>query len=221
MNIDKKKSVAAQILDIGRRVYERGYVVSNDGNISARIDEKTILVTPSGVSKGRMTEDMLVVVDLDGHILEGKRHPSSETPMHLEVYKLKPEVQAVVHAHAPIATAFAVANRPIIEPYCPEMIVGLGEVPVAPFGMPSTEEIPASIHGLLDGHALLLANHGVLTWGQTLDQAYDYLEQVEYAANLILNVERLGGGVLLSDAIKERMLGLLDNYKRLAGARED
>lgn len=218
---DKQAQLRETIVEIGRLMYDRGHVISNDGNISARVDENSVLVTPSGISKGRLTPDMLVLINNEGDVLSGKRHASSETPMHLEVYRQKPEIKAVVHAHSPLATAFAIAGRAIDEPYMPELILGLGVVPVAPFAMPSTDEVPASIIGLLEGNALLLSNHGVLTWGKSLLTAFDYLEQVEYAAKIILTVEQLGGGRQLNEQIRERLFSLSDNYARLAGERED
>ncbi|HHT45345.1 MAG TPA: class II aldolase/adducin family protein [Fastidiosipila sp.] len=218
--MSNQEAIAREIVEIGKLMYERGHVISNDGNISAKVADDLFLVTPSGISKGRLTTDMLVPVNAKGEVLSGNRHPSSETPMHLEVYRQKSEVKAVVHAHSPLATAFAIAGRAIDEPYMPELILGLGVVPVAPFAMPSTEEVPASIIGLLEGNALLLSNHGVLTWGSSLIAAFDYLEQVEYAAKIIMTVEQLGGGRKLDEKVRERLFSLADNYRRLAGERK-
>lgn len=218
--MSNQEAIAKEIVEIGKLMYERGHVISNDGNISAKVADDLFLVTPSGISKGRLTTDMLVPVNAKGEVLSGNRHPSSETPMHLEVYRQKSEVKAVVHAHSPLATAFAIAGRAIDEPYMPELILGLGVVPVAPFAMPSTEEVPASIIGLLEGNALLLSNHGVLTWGSSLIAAFDYLEQVEYAAKIIMTVEQLGGGRKLDEKVRERLFSLADNYRRLAGERK-
>lgn len=218
--MSNQEAIAREIVEIGKLMYERGHVISNDGNISAKVADDLFLVTPSGISKGRLTTDMLVPVNAKGEVLAGNRHPSSETPMHLEVYRQKSEVKAVVHAHSPLATAFAIAGRAIDEPYMPELILGLGVVPVAPFAMPSTEEVPASIIGLLEGNALLLSNHGVLTWGNSLIAAFDYLEQVEYAAKIIMTVEQLGGGRKLDEKVRERLFSLADNYRRLAGERK-
>ena len=117
-------------------LYQRGYVASNDGNVSVRAGEGQILVTPSGVSKGRLTPDMLVLCDLEGRVLEGNRHPSSETPMHLLLYRERPDVGAVVHAHPAAATAFAACRRPLDVPYLTEVVSGLGPIPVAPYALP-------------------------------------------------------------------------------------
>lgn len=124
-----------------RLLYQRGYTVGHDGNVSLRLGEDQILVTPSGVGKGRLRPEMLVKCALSGEVLEGDRHPSSETPMHLMVYRERSDVRAVVHAHPPMATAFAVCRRPLGERYLTETVSGLGEVPVAPFALPSTREV--------------------------------------------------------------------------------
>ena len=131
---------------VGRLLYDRGYVAANDGNISVKVAENRLLITPSGVSKGRMTPEMLLVTDMDGTVIEGDRHPSSEGKMHLEVYRGRPDVNAVVHAHPPVSTAFAVCRRGLETPYLSELVVGLGQVPCTPsFAMLSTEEVPESV----------------------------------------------------------------------------
>ena len=161
-------------------LYQRGYVVSNDGNVSVRIGEDQVLITPSGVSKGRLTPDMLVVCDLEGRVLAGCLHPSSESAMHLLVYRERPDVGAVVHAHPPAATAFSICRRPLAQHYLTETISGLGEVPVAPFALPSTSQVPDSLRPIVAGHnGALLANHGAIAWGRDLWQAFDRMEQVE------------------------------------------
>ena len=130
---------------VGKLLYDRGDAAANDGNISVRVGEGRLLITPSGVSKGRMTPDMLLVTDLDGTVIEGNRHPSSEGKMHLEVYRGRPDVNAVVHAHPPVSTAFAVCRRGLETPYLSELVAGLGQVPCTPsFAMLSTEEGPQS-----------------------------------------------------------------------------
>ena len=180
-------------------LYQRGYVASNDGNVSVRAGEGQILVTPSGVSKGRLTPDMLVLCDLEGRVLEGNRHPSSETPMHLLLYRERPDVGAVVHAHPAAATAFAACRRPLDVPYLTEVVSGLGPIPVAPYALPSTPEVPESIRPFVRDHkGVLLANHGVLTVGADLEQAYWRMETVEHTAQIHLNARLLGGGVALS-----------------------
>jgi L-fuculose-phosphate aldolase len=149
-------------------MYARGYVASNDGNISIRLDDTTILTTPKSVSKGFMTPDMMVVVGLDGKKIRGTRDASSELLMHLEVYKNRPDVRAVVHAHPPIATGFAVAGIPLDRAVLAEVVTTLGSIPIAEYGTPSTPELPAAVRKYIKAHdGLLLANHGALTIGPT------------------------------------------------------
>lgn len=206
-----------EICQVGKLLYDRGYVVSNDGNLSLRVAPDRLLVTPSGVGKGRMTPDMLVVTDLEGNVLEGDRHPSSETKMHLEVYRCHPDVQAVVHAHPPVSTAFAVCRQGLETPYLAETVVGLGSVPCTPsFAMLSTDEVPKSIRPYLPDHnAVLLANHGALTWGADLWQAFDRMETVEHTAKIFLNARRIGGAVGLSGRDVQRLHDLEDLYRTL------
>ena len=206
---------------VGKLLYERGYVAANDGNISVKVGEDRLLITPSGVSKGRMTPEMLLVTDLDGNVLEGDRHPSSEGKMHLEVYRGRPDVNAVVHAHPPVATAFAVCRRGLETPYLSELVAGLGQVPcTTSFAMLSTEEVPESVRPYLEDHnALLLANHGALAWGGDLWEAFDRLETVEHTAKIVLNARLLGGGVPLTEEEVERLQGLRGMYQTLREVR--
>ena len=151
------------ICRVGRLLYDRGYAAANDGNLSVRLGEEPAAGhPPSGVSKGRMTPDMLLVTDLEGRVVEGDRHPSSEVKMHLVVYRRRPDAGAVVHAHPPVSTAFAVCRRGLEVPYVAELAAGLGAVPCTPsFAMLSTDQVPESIAPYLPDHnAVLLANHG-------------------------------------------------------------
>ena len=205
------------ICRVGRLLYDRGYAAANDGNLSVRLGEDRLLVTPSGVSKGRMTPDMLLVTDLDGQVVEGDRHPSSETKMHLMVYRRRPDAGAVVHAHPPVSTAFAVCRRGLETPYLAELAAGLGTVPCTPsFAMLSTDEVPESIAPYLPDHnAVLLANHGALAWGADLWEAFDRLETVEHTAKIVLNAEALGGGVPLTAEEVARLQSLRGMYRQL------
>ena len=195
---------------VGRLLYDRGYVAANDGNISVKVAENRLLITPSGVSKGRMTPEMLLVTDMDGTVIEGDRHPTSEGKMHLEVYRGRPDANAVVHAHPPVSTAFAVCRRGLETPYLSELVAGLGQVPcTTSFAMLSTEEVPESVRPYLADHnALLLANHGALAWGGDLWEAFDRLETVEHTAKIVLNAQLLGGGVPLTEEEVERLQSL-------------
>ena len=206
---------------VGKLLYDRGYVAANDGNISVKVAENRLLITPSGVSKGRMTPEMLLVTDMDGIVIEGERHPSSEGKMHLEVYRGRPDVNAVVHAHPPVATAFAVCRRGLETPYLSELVAGLGQVLCTPsFAMLSTEEVPQSVRPYLADHnALLLANHGALAWGGDLWEAFDRLETVEHTAKIVLNAQLLGGGVPLTEEEVERLQSLRGMYQTLREVR--
>ena len=211
-----------EICDICHLLYDRGYVVSNDGNVSARTERGTILITPSGVGKGRMTPDMLVETDLEGQILSGDRHPSSESKMHWMVYRERSDVNAVVHAHPPMSTAFAVCRRPLKEKYLAELVVGLGEVPVTEFAMLSTDEVPNSVKPFVRDHsAVLLANHGALAWGASLLSAFDRMETVEQTAKVYYYVGQMGGGVEMTEAQADTLRSMTGFYQKLAQKRED
>ncbi len=175
--------VKRDIVEIGRRMYARNFVAANDGNISAKVSDNTIWCTPTGVSKGYMTEDMLVLMDLDGNVLKGNLKPSTEIKMHLRVYRENPEVNAVVHAHPPAATSYAIAGLPLNHAIMTEAVMGIGEIPLAPYAMPGTEEVPNSIAPFVKTHnACLLANHGALTWGRDAMEAWFRMESVEHFA---------------------------------------
>ncbi|MDR7078588.1 L-fuculose-phosphate aldolase [Neobacillus niacini] len=175
------------ICEIGRRVYNRNYVAANDGNISVKVGPNEIWTTPTGVSKGYMTADMMVKMDLSGIVISGNLKPSSEVKMHLRVYNENPEVNAVVHAHPPVATSFAIAGISLDKPVLPEAIVLLGNVPVAPYALPGTQEVPDSIAPYCKTHnAVLLANHGALTWGRDLMEAHFRMESLEHYATILM-----------------------------------
>lgn len=218
--MERYESARREICEVCHLLYERGYVVSNDGNVSLRVGETKVLITPSGVGKGRMTEDMLVLCDLDGNVLAGDRHPSSESRMHLMIYRERPDVHAVVHAHPPFSTARAICRRPLTERYLAEMVLGLGEVPVAEFAMLSTDEVPDSVRPFVHTHsAVLLANHGSLAWGPTLLSAFDRLEVVEQTARVYFLVDRMGGGVEITPEQAETLRSMTGFYQRLAETR--
>lgn len=175
------------ICEIGKRMYDRGYVAANDGNISVKCGDNAIWCTPTGVSKGFMTPDMLVKIDLKGNVIQGKYKPSSEVKMHLRVYNENSEVNAVVHAHPPVATSFAIAGIQLDKAVLPEAVVLLGTVPVAPYATPGTQEVPDSIAPYCkDYNAVLLANHGALTWGTDAIEAYHRMESLEHYALILM-----------------------------------
>src|SRR5690349_8726128 len=201
------------IVELGRRLWARGFVASNDGNISVRLDGDRILTTPTGVSKGFMTTDMMVITDRTGRKISGERNASSELKMHLAVYDLRPDVQAVVHSHPPLATGFAVAGIPLDKAVLAEVICTLGCIPIADYATPSTAELPAAVAQYIKAHdGLLLANHGALTVGSDLFNAYYKMETVEHFAQISLVARTLGGERLLSREEVHRLQGLRDMY---------
>lgn len=202
-----EQALREQICEIGRRMYQRGMVAANDGNISVRLSENEFLCTPTLVSKGYMKPEMLCRVDLDGNLLTDNGYkPSSEMKMHLRVYSKREDVNAVVHAHPTFATCFAVARKPLAKPIIAEAIVSLGYVPVAPYATPSTKEVPESIEPYLDDfEAVLLANHGVLTWSDELEKAYMRMESVELYAELIYRTKMIGSAVEFTDEEIEKL----------------
>lgn len=189
--IDEQRQL---IMEIGRRLWERQYIAANDGNISVRVGEDELLTTCTGVSKGFMTDAMVLLTDMRGRVLnESPYRPSSEVKMHIEVYRLREDIRAVVHAHPPFATAFAVAGMPMDRNVLPEAILTLGAVSVAPYGTPSTPEIPESIQPFIQkSDAVLLENHGALTLGADLITAYHRMETLEHTASITYKAMQLG-----------------------------
>ncbi len=186
--------IKKEICEIGRRIYMNGFVAANDGNISVKVNDNEFYCTPTGVSKGFMTPDMILKVDGNGKKLEGSLNPSSEIKMHLKVYKERPDVKSVVHAHPPTATAFAVAHMPLDKFIMPEAVLFLGTVPVCAYGTPSTDEIPDSLMPYIQKHdAFLLQNHGALAVGDSLMSAYFHMESLEFFAKVSLIAKQLGG----------------------------
>jgi L-fuculose-phosphate aldolase len=205
--------IRADIVEVGRRLWHRGYVASNDGNISVRLDDGRLITTPKSVSKGFMSPDMMVITDLSGKKLAGEREPSSEIKMHLQVYRDRPDARAVVHAHPPHATAFAVAGIPLDRAVLAEVVTTLGSIPIAEYATPSTDELPAACSKYLKAHdGLLLANHGALTLGPDLFTAYYRMETIEHFAKISLYTRLLGRENLLSREEVQRLQGLRGMY---------
>jgi len=210
MNVE---SLRADIVEIGRRMYARGYTASNDGNISVRIGPDRLLMTPKSVCKGFMTPDMMCVTDLDGKKISGDRDPSSEALMHLEVYRQRPDVNAVVHAHPPTATGFAVAGIPLDRAVLAEVLTTLGSIPLAEYATPSTAELPEAVRKYIKAHdGMLLANHGALTVGADLYAAYYKMETIEHFAHISLVARMLGRENLISREEVKRLQELRGTY---------
>ena len=200
--------IKKQICEIGKRIYDRGMVAANDGNISVKISENEFLCTPTGVSKGFMTPEYICKVDRDGKVIQANPgfKPSSEIKMHMRVYKERPDVNAVVHAHPMYATGFAIAGIPLTQPIMPEAVIALGCVPIAKYGTPSTEEIPDAVSEHLQYFdAVLLENHGALSYSDSLLNAYHKMESVEFYAKLLYISNQLGGPKELSEAQVQRL----------------
>jgi L-fuculose-phosphate aldolase len=211
--VAEERQLRLDIVEVGRRLWDRGYVAANDGNISVRLGPDEFLATPTGVSKGFMTPEMLIVVNGRGELRRGTLQPSSEIKMHLRVYHDRADVQAVVHAHPPIATAFAASHQALTKPALPEVVVALGEIPLAPYATPSTDEVADSIVPLLPGHdVMLLANHGALALGPELYAAYYNMERIEQVAKITLAARQLGGEVELTP---DQIVALLEVRRKL------
>src|SRR5690349_15549322 len=201
-----ESSLRADIVEIGRRMYARGYTASNDGNISARLGPDRLVMTPKSVCKGFMTPEMMCITDLEGRKLQGERDPSSEMLMHLEVYRQRPDARAVVHAHPPIATGFAVAGIPLDRAVLAEVLTTLGSIPIAEYATPSTSELPDAVRRYIKAHdGMLLANHGALTVGPDLMSAYYKMETIEHFAKISLVARTLGGENLIAKAEVDRL----------------
>ena len=208
-----ESALRADIVEVGRRMYARAYTASNDGNISVRLDAERLLMTPKSVCKGFMTPDMMCITDLEGRKLQGDRDPSSEMLMHLEVYRQRPDVRAVVHAHPPIATGFAVAGIPLNRAVLAEVLTTLGSIPIAEYATPSTKELPAAVRKYVKAHdGMLLANHGALTLGADLFSAYYKMETIEHFAKISLVARLLGNENLLAREEVERLQELRGTY---------
>jgi L-fuculose-phosphate aldolase len=215
--MSREQELRAEICEIGRRIYDRFFVAANDGNISVRLDDSTVLVTPTGVSKGYLKPEDILKVDLEGRVLDvaPRLRPSSETPMHLAVYRARPDVSAAVHAHPPTATGFSVAGLALDAPILPEIILTVGYVPLVPYGTPAGVDLQNSVAPYLQGYdAFLLANHGALTLGEDLTRAYFKMESLELYSRIRLVARLLGTENHLSgDDIGK----LLDTRARMGG----
>src|SRR3984893_11763660 len=212
-------ALRAEIVEVGRRMYARGYTASNDGNISVRLDPDRLLMTPKNVCKGFMTPDMMCITDLDGRKLQGDRDPSSEMLMHLEVYRQRHDVQAVVNAHPPIATGFAVAGIPLTRTVLSEVLTTLGSIPIAEYATPSTTELPQAVRKYIKAHdGMLLANHGALTVGGDLFSAYYKMETIEHFATISLVARLLGRENLIAREEVARLQQLRGTYGIMAPA---
>lgn len=203
------------LADFGRMLHAQGFVAATDGNLSVRLDEERVMVTPSGYSKGSLEPEQMVIVDLEGHKLNGSCCPTSEIGVHLTIYRMRPDVGAVVHAHPCTATGFASAGIALDEPLCSEIVIALGSVPLAPYATPGSPELSESLKPFIPGHdAILMANHGVVTCGQDLQHAYMKMEAVEHYAKIVLVARQLGGTRPLDRQELAKLMELRTRYLR-------
>jgi L-fuculose-phosphate aldolase len=203
-----------QLARFSRWVHRLGFTPGTAGNLSVRLDEHLILATPTGCSKGLLHAADMVIIDNDGHKLAGTRNVTSEIGMHLAVYRTRPDVQAIVHTHPPIATAFAACGKALDQPICSEILMTTGLVPLAPYATTGTEEVSASLEPFIPNHdAVLLANHGLLTYGSSLTDAFMKTETIEHFAQVCLSAHQLGGAAPLRDIDIEKLHRARAQYK--------
>lgn len=204
--MENKNQNIERLINICHRLYANRFVTATDGNVSVRLDNGNILTTRTAINKGMVTENDLVEVDLSGNVLSGNHLPSTEIGMHLYIYSQRSDVNAIVHAHPPYATGFATARQPLNECLFPEVIVGLGAIPLAEYATPSTEEVSKSLEPYVkNADAILLANHGVVTYGKDLWDAYFKMEKVEHAAHITFIARMLGGEKPLTQEEVEKL----------------
>jgi L-fuculose-phosphate aldolase len=203
------------IIEVGQRMYMKNFVAANDGNISCKVGDDLIWVTPTGVSKGFMTEDALVKMKLDGTIISsGSLKPSSEIKMHLRVYNENPNIMGITHAHPPVSTAFSIAGKPLDRPIYSEALLNIGTVPCTQYETPGSQGIPDSIAPYCkDYNAVLLANHGALTWGRSLMEAFFRMESLEHYAMILMYSDHIiGSANVLSDKQVSELMEIRKSY---------
>ncbi len=205
--MSKEEQLRRQMVEYAHRLHRCGWVANHDGNISAFLSEERLLCTPTAVSKGDVQPELLIVVDPKNKVVQGTRRAFSELQLHRAAYRARPEIGCVIHAHPPTATGFAVANKPLGHPFMAEPVVSLGEhIPMVPFYPPKDPALDQAIaEGLAKSDVLLLANHGVLTVGADLEQAFLRMELVEHLAKIALVATQLGGAVPLSSAVVDKL----------------
>ena len=207
----------AELIEVARSAYDRGYICGTEGNFSIRLDSRRILTTPSGACKARLSPSDFLVTNLEGELepesLKQSKKPSTELRMHLPVYELRADVRAIVHAHPTTAVAFTVAGETLDLPILPEGILALGAVPVAPYATPSTEEVPESIReAARTSNCLMLDHHGALTMGASIHEAYYLLETLEHYAKTLLTAKQLGGARPLTKEQVEKLFAICHVY---------
>jgi L-fuculose-phosphate aldolase len=212
---DADYQLRQELAQFARMLHGQGFVAATDGNLSVRMDAARIMVTPSGFSKAMLQPDDMVIVDRQGNKLSGIHHPSSEIAVHLTVYRMRPDVSAVVHAHPCTATGFASAGIALDQPLCSEIAITLGSVPLAPYATPGSQELSDSLKPFIPCHdAILMANHGVVTYGSDLRQAYLRMEAVEHYAKVVLTARQLGCAKSLDSQELEKLSLVRSRYRQ-------
>ncbi len=202
-------SYKKELIEICHKVYANKFVAAHDGNLSIRISENEILITPSGKCKGELREEDLIIIDNDGNLIEGNSKPSTENKIHLFAYKNRNDINAVVHCHPVYSTAFAVFGEGFENPVLPEVVLTLGKIPLCKYGTPSTNEVTDSmIPYIKESSAMLLQNHGALTLGKNIKDAYFKMEKLEQYAQIIFLARTLGGEKSLSKENIERLASI-------------
>ena len=208
-----ERELREDIVQVGRLVYQKGWVAANDGNISIRLDQDRVLCTPTGVSKGMMHIDDLIICDLQGNKIEGRKERTTEILMHLTIYGMRSDIKSVVHAHPPVATGFATAGRALDQALLPEVVIGLGCVPLAGYGLPGTPELTEPMLPYVPKYdALLMANHGAVCYGDDVWRAFFRMETVEHFARISLVAELLGGANVLPKREVDKLLDSRTRY---------
>lgn len=211
-------SYRCELVEIGKLLHQGAFVAATDGNISVRADQDFIVATPTGISKGMMRPEDMVVMDVDGTKVQGRRNISSEIDMHLTIYRMRPDVRAVVHAHPCTATGFASAGIALDQPLCCEVVVTLGSIPLAPYATTGTPEVSEVLKPYISNHnAILMANHGVVTYGSSLCEAYLRMEAVEHFARIVLVTRQLGSAKCLDDASVNKLQMARERYQQRGG----
>ena len=196
--VKTEREYREDIVQIGKLVFQKGWVAANDGNISLRLDAERILATPTGVCKGMLSVDDLIIVDNQGNKISGRLERTSEIAMHLKIYEMRPDIRGVLHAHPPVATGFATAGRPLNLGLLPEVVISLGCVPIADYGLPGTPALTEPMLPLIPKYdAILMANHGAVCYGEDVFKAYFRMETMEHFARIQLVAELLGGPKVL------------------------
>jgi len=211
--VKPERELREDIVEIGRHVWQRGWVAANDGNISLRLDQDRVLCTPTGVCKGLMRPEDLIICDMQGRKLAGSKERTSEIAMHLTIYGLRPDVGGVLHAHPPVATGYAAAGRSLNLALLPEVVIALGCVPLADYGLPGTSELTDPMLPLIPKYdALLMGNHGAVCYGEDVWRAYFRMETVEHFARISLVAELLGGANVLPRGEVRKLLESRSRY---------